>query len=98
MEVLRQVIETGDDVFLARQRGREVAAAVGFDEADQVRIATALSEIGRDVLGGGRPSTAVFEVAADGGTLTISVDNWPHSSLEHWPGEIAARRLMSEVR
>nr|WP_203870483.1 HAMP domain-containing sensor histidine kinase [Plantactinospora endophytica] len=35
------------DVFLVRQRGREVAAAVGMEHQDQVRLATALSEIGR---------------------------------------------------
>ena len=33
------------DVFAARQSGREVAAAVGLEEQDQVRIATALSEV-----------------------------------------------------
>ncbi|MER7168215.1 ATP-binding protein [Micromonospora sp. NPDC000207] len=38
------------DIFLVRQRGREVAAAVGLDHQDQVRIATALSEVARDLL------------------------------------------------
>ncbi|QNN53304.1 ATP-binding protein [Nocardioides mesophilus] len=49
------------DVFAARQAGREVAAAVGLDDLDQVRIATALSEVSRDV------------VAAGGGDVTFSV-------------------------
>ncbi|MFK3980662.1 sensor histidine kinase [Micromonospora sp. NPDC050397] len=38
------------DVFLVRQRAREVAAAVGLEHQDQVRLATALSEIGRYLL------------------------------------------------
>lgn len=49
------------DVFAARQSGREVAAAAGFEDQDQVRIATALSEVSRDV------------VAAGGGNVTFSV-------------------------
>jgi signal transduction histidine kinase len=49
------------DVFAARQSGREVAAAVGLEDQDQVRIATALSEVSRDV------------VAAGGGVVTFSV-------------------------
>ena len=49
------------DVFVARQAGREVAAAVGVEGQDLVRIATALSEVSRDV------------VAAGGGDVTFSV-------------------------
>lgn len=38
------------DIFLLRQRGREVANAVGLEHQDQIRIATALSEVARDLL------------------------------------------------
>ena len=64
-------IELGSevDVFAARQGGREVAAAVGMDGQDLVRVATALSEVSRDVVasGGGRvvfslPSPGVLRV------------------------------------
>ncbi len=51
-----------EDVVLTRQRTRHVAAAVGFDEQDQTRIATAVSEIARTALvnaGGGRIDLAV---------------------------------------
>ncbi|MEO6029365.1 MAG: ATP-binding protein [Candidatus Binatia bacterium] len=37
-----------EDVVLARQRARQMAAAVGFDRQDQTRIATAVSEIARN--------------------------------------------------
>ena len=33
-----------------RQLGREVAAAVGLEQQDQIRVATALSEVGRELL------------------------------------------------
>ena len=36
------------DVVLARQRARQLAAALGFDAQDQTRIATAVSEIARN--------------------------------------------------
>ena len=36
-----------DDVVTARQRAREVARLLSFDEQDQTRISTALSEIAR---------------------------------------------------
>ncbi|AVT42092.1 HAMP domain-containing sensor histidine kinase [Plantactinospora sp. BB1] len=45
--LLRLTLRAESDVFLVRQRGREVAAAVGMEHQDQVRLATALSEIGR---------------------------------------------------
>ena len=46
------------DVFTARRAGREVAAALGLEGQDLVRIATALSEVSRDVVaaGGGEVS------------------------------------------
>jgi len=41
-------VESEEDVVLARQRARQVAAALSFDSQDQVRIATAVSEIARN--------------------------------------------------
>ncbi len=58
------------DVFAARQAGREVAAAVGLEGQDQVRIATALSEVSRDV------------VAAGGGDVTFRVTSTDLFSVE----------------
>ena len=80
VEVFRQLIANGDDVFLIRQRGREIAAAIGFDDADQVRIATALSEVGRDALAGGT-STAVFAIDPETNQFVIGVDGFPERSL-----------------
>ena len=41
-------IEYEHDVVLARQRAREIAALLGFDNQDQTRIATAVSELARN--------------------------------------------------
>ncbi|MFC4021090.1 sensor histidine kinase [Micromonospora sp. GCM10011542] len=48
--LLQMALRVEHDIFLVRQRGREVAAAVGLEHQDQVRIATALSEVARDLL------------------------------------------------
>ncbi|MFL5358549.1 ATP-binding protein [Archangium sp.] len=40
-------LRTGQDVVNTRQRGRHIAQALGFDGQDQVRIATAISEVAR---------------------------------------------------
>jgi signal transduction histidine kinase len=57
------------DIFLVRQRGREVAAAVGLEYQDQVRVATALSEVGRELL------------AAEGADVTFAVTAAPVQRL-----------------
>jgi len=96
IEIFRQLIATGDDVFLIRQRGREIAATIGFDDADQVRIATALSEVGRDALSGGT-STVVFDIDPDSNQFVICVDGFPEPLAENGPGIAGAKRLMFEV-
>jgi anti-sigma regulatory factor (Ser/Thr protein kinase) len=39
--ILQVALRTERDVVQARQRAREVAAALGLDNQDQIRIATA---------------------------------------------------------
>jgi signal transduction histidine kinase/CheY-like chemotaxis protein len=68
-------IESEEDVVLARQRAREVAGALAFDTQDQIRIATAVSEIARNgysYAGGGRIEFRV-EGSSAPQLLTIAV-------------------------
>ncbi|MET8906277.1 sensor histidine kinase [Micromonospora sp. NPDC004551] len=67
------------DIFLVRQRGREVAAAVGLEHQDQVRLATALSEVARDLLRGVDGADVTFAVVADAhtGQRVLRVDLAP---------------------
>ncbi|MDQ6924655.1 MAG: ATP-binding protein [Candidatus Eremiobacteraeota bacterium] len=54
-----------EDVVLARQRARQIAALLGFDAQEQTRLATAVSEIARNAFrygGGGRVSFALGSV------------------------------------
>lgn len=50
------------DVVLARQKARMVAAALKFDSQDQIRIATAISEIARNTYQYGGDGRAEFRI------------------------------------
>jgi serine/threonine-protein kinase RsbT len=47
---VRVPIGSDSDIILARQKGRALAAELGFSATDVVRIATAISELARNVL------------------------------------------------
>jgi signal transduction histidine kinase/CheY-like chemotaxis protein len=96
MNVLEQIVQSEDDVFALRQRSRRVAALAGLDEADQVRLATALSEIGRDLLGGdgGR---AVFEIDERRQEFVVSITGLAAADPEP-VGVGAARRLVPSLQ
>jgi serine/threonine-protein kinase RsbT len=47
---VRVTIDSDSDIVIARQKGRALAAELGFSTTDVVRIATAISELARNVL------------------------------------------------
>jgi serine/threonine-protein kinase RsbT len=50
-EMEKQIpINVESDVLVARQAGRDMAKQLGFGSADQTRLATAISELGRNVI------------------------------------------------
>ena len=60
--VVSMLIREEADIVAARQRARQVASLAGFNNQDQVRIATAISEIARNAIqhgGGGRVEFAL---------------------------------------
>jgi signal transduction histidine kinase len=79
-------------VFAARQLGREVAAELGLERQDQVRVATALSEVGRSAII--TAQTAVISFSADQADLmlTVTFDSEPPAD-----GVNTAARLMDET-
>ena len=46
--LLTVAVQYEQDVVIARQRARQIAGLVGFEEQDQTRIATAVSEVARN--------------------------------------------------
>nr|BFE58612.1 ATP-binding protein [Dactylosporangium thailandense] len=92
--ILRMVLATEHDVFVLRQRGREVAAALGLEYQDQVRVATALSEVGREALG----AEVTFTAAAEPRPHLVIVVSSAVVGNQALEGVRAAGRLMDEVR
>lgn len=94
------IYEDGD-VFSLRHWAREAASRLGFENADQVRIATALSEVGREVLaaGGGE---ATVELDAGGAALVVTLRSrrplvGEVAAVGPSTGLAAAARLLDEV-
>ena len=79
-------------VFAARQLGRGLAASLTLEQQDQIRVATALSEIGRSAVTGGLTAVIAFGVDDTDLLLTVTLDGEPPAE-----GVTAAARLMDEV-
>ncbi|HEX2773069.1 MAG TPA: ATP-binding protein [Micromonosporaceae bacterium] len=95
-QLLRFTARGERDVFVVRQRGREVAEALGFDQPDQVRLATALSEVCRHLLPAARSATVTFSILSGRIEATLqaagAVPADPNSGLAD--GVRAAARLL----
>jgi signal transduction histidine kinase len=98
-ELLRLRIGNEEDVFAVRQAGRQVAAAVRLDVQDQVRVATALSEVGRELFTHIGEVTVVFLL--DRGHppgLVMELESEPAGSPDRpRDGDAAAARLLDLV-
>lgn len=102
-ELARLTIDTETDVFVVRLQARQAARALGFDATDQVRVATAVSELGRMVVAAHQPAT-VWIHFGDGASpaLIITVRAEAAVDLEAegstGTGLAASRRLMDAVQ
>ena len=94
-ELLRVEVRDTAGVFAARQLGRAVAAELALERQDQIRVATALSEIGRELVVAGHTAVVVF--IAEEAELVVLVE--PHDKPGPPPGAAlaAAARLMDRV-
>lgn len=61
--LLRFELAQDRDIVAARQRARQVSALLGFDSQDQVRIATAVSELARNAMRHAGGGTIEFTLA-----------------------------------
>ena len=65
-----------DDIVTARQRAREIAKRLGFGMVDQSRIATAVSELTRNVVRyatDGRGEVRIAQVTSDGRGVGLEI-------------------------
>jgi len=77
---LRLPITSDVDIVQARAKGRELAAAHGFTLGDQTVIATAISEIARNILLYARRGEVRIRVATDtgrDGLVIVAEDSGP---------------------
>jgi signal transduction histidine kinase/CheY-like chemotaxis protein len=79
-------------VYAARQLGRAVAASLALERQDQIRVATAISEIGRSAVTSGQGALITFGLGAADLLLTATFDGEPPAE-----GIAAAGRLMDTV-
>jgi signal transduction histidine kinase/CheY-like chemotaxis protein len=91
-ELARLRVRDLTGVFAARRLGRELAAGLGLDDRDQVRVATALSEISRSAVTVGQTAVIAFGADKTSLVLTVTVDGEPPEE-----GIVAAARLMDSV-
>ncbi|MFF5172636.1 sensor histidine kinase [Micromonospora sp. NPDC000089] len=99
--LLRMALRVEQDIFLVRQRGREVAAGVGLEHQDQVRLATALSEVARDLLRLAEGADVTFRTAEESdGRYALRIDLLPVRPLpgdRYEPQSGAVARLVDRL-
>jgi signal transduction histidine kinase len=91
-ELARLRVRDLSGVFAARRLGRELAAGLALEAQDQVRVATALSEISRSAITSGHSAVIAFGADETRLVLTVTVDGPPPAD-----GLAAAARLMDAV-
>jgi signal transduction histidine kinase/DNA-binding response OmpR family regulator len=105
-------IRYDDDVVTARQRARQVARLLSFDEQDQTRLSTAVSEVARLIVSDKSPGRVEFELEGETAPQILIVDIGSSSasskttkaartgidpSLVEWETAlVSARRLMDQ--
>ncbi|GAP96957.1 ATP-binding protein [Leptolyngbya sp. NIES-2104] len=113
LPILTVEIRYEQDVVLARQRARQIAAQLDFDPQAQTRIATAISEIARNAFiyaGGGKAEFAIVKEpvqsllirVSDSGAgirnLSTILSGHYQSSTGMGLGLLGAKRLMDAVQ
>jgi serine/threonine-protein kinase RsbT len=77
---IRVPIDSDTDIVTARQKGREMASRLGFTSTDLTLIATAISELARNIVLYAHQGEIVLSIAEDGarrGMGVIAHDDGP---------------------
>jgi serine/threonine-protein kinase RsbT len=73
-------IERESDIVSARQKGRELAASIGLSSTEQTLLATAISELARNIVsyaGRGEIVLSCIEAGGRRGIMVVAKDNGP---------------------
>jgi serine/threonine-protein kinase RsbT len=77
---IRVAINSDQDIVAARQRGRALAAEIGFSATDATLIATAISELARNIVSYARKGEVALKVirgSSRHGILVVASDDGP---------------------
>ena len=77
----RVAIASGTDIVTARLEGRQLAAAAGFEGSDLTVIATAISEVARNIVEYARTGEIVVSIVQDGARKGLRIE-----ALDKGPG------------
>jgi serine/threonine-protein kinase RsbT len=67
-------ITTDTDIVVARQKGRELAEQIGFSRTDLTFIATAISEVTRNITSYAGRGEIIFRIVDGGGRMGIVME------------------------
>jgi len=70
---VRVGVRVDADIVTARQKGRELAMRAGFSDSDATVVATAISEIARNIVRFARRGEVVMTMVADGDTSGVTI-------------------------
>jgi serine/threonine-protein kinase RsbT len=70
---VRVAIERAADIVTARQEGRQLAALLGFSSGDATIVATAISELARNIVLYAKRGEIVLTLAERGGELGLAI-------------------------
>lgn len=73
-------IKSDQDIVLARQRGRSIAAELGFSAVDATFLATAISELARNIVsyaGNGEITIKAIRDTSREGIMVVAADEGP---------------------
>ena len=71
---VRVPIDSGADILTARLQGRQLAADAGFNNSDLTVIATAISEVARNIVQYARKGEIILGVVQDGNKRGLRVE------------------------
>ncbi|MBA7708963.1 Serine/threonine-protein kinase RsbT [subsurface metagenome] len=80
MKEIKVEIRAQSDIIVARRAGRDMARDLGFGSADQTRLATAISELTRNIIQYAGEGVCVITDESDKTTIKVRVkveDNGP---------------------
>ncbi|GAA0942990.1 sensor histidine kinase [Actinocorallia libanotica] len=91
------VLSSSQDVFALRRSAQRAAAELGMEQQDQVRLATALSELGRELLGAAGLSVTFRLEGSPSPAVVVSLE-WRAGNPPAAESLKLSARLVREVR